>query len=143
MDDDQQKGKQPYRETLDAARIFEEISSSAGKRQAKPSGQPEGPESGGAQEAEQPETAGVGATSELTWPPASEEGPGGRDTKGDELSGLPAGEAAPVAQTAPEEKEPSIGELFSKLVKMSPPDKIRIEQDSIGSLFKKFITKRG
>ena len=34
---------------------------------------------------------------------------------------------------------PSIGELFKPVVKHSPPSKIRIEADSIGALFHRFI----
>lgn len=43
----------------------------------------------------------------------------------------------------PEPSEPSIGELFSQLVRMAPKEKVRIEDHSIGSLFKKYFTKRG
>jgi hypothetical protein len=36
----------------------------------------------------------------------------------------------------------SIGELFRPVVKHSPPSKIRIEADSIGALFHRFIEQR-
>jgi len=143
MDVDPQQEKRPYRETLDAAEIFDEISSSAGKRKAKPPGQSHGLEPGESQEAKQPETAGVGVGSDVSWPAVSLEGSSEQGMKAERLAELPPEEASPVGETAPGQKEPSIGELFSKLVKMSPPEKIRIEQNSIGSLFKKFITKRG
>jgi hypothetical protein len=37
---------------------------------------------------------------------------------------------------------PSIGELFKPVVKHSPPSKIRIEADSIGALFHRFVEQR-
>jgi hypothetical protein len=64
-------------------------------------------------------------------------------------SGLPGEEGpSPLPRESGETpalqpSEPSIGELFSKLVKMAPKEKVRIEDHSIGSLFKKYFTKRG
>lgn len=51
--------------------------------------------------------------------------------------------AKPSRSETPEPSEPSIGELFSQLVRMAPKEKVRIEDHSIGSLFKKYFTKRG
>ena len=52
-----------------------------------------------------------------------------------------ADEAAALAPAAAEfaPAGPSIGELFKPVVKHAPPSKIRIESDSIGALFHRFI----
>ncbi len=52
-----------------------------------------------------------------------------------------ADEAAALAPAAAEfaARGPSIGQLFKPVVKHSPPSKIRIESDSIGALFHRFI----
>ncbi len=90
MDVDAEQGNRPYEETLEAAKILEEVARSAGKKPA-PSAKEKCPSSG------------------------QKEQPGGV----------------------------CIGELFSNLVKMSPQEKIRIAEGSIGSLFKKYIGKHG
>lgn len=65
----------------------------------------------------------------------------------DEMESKFPGEGAsspqPSPAATPEPSEPSIGELFSPLVKIAPKEKVRIENDSIGSLFRKYFTRRG
>ncbi len=51
--------------------------------------------------------------------------------------GEPAFETQPVVERAAGEH--SIGELFKPVVKHSPPSRIRIEADSVGALFRRFI----
>ncbi len=94
MPEDNKQEKQPYEETVESAKLFEDIEQSRIKQAAeKPSEQ--------------------------------------------------EGSKQPSSEEQDKAAEPSIGELFSTLVRMSPEDKIRIESDSIGSLFKKYINKRG
>ncbi len=51
--------------------------------------------------------------------------------------GEPPFETQPVVERAAGEH--SIGELFKPVVKHSPPSRIRIEADSVGALFRRFI----
>ncbi|MBN1919325.1 MAG: hypothetical protein JW889_15590 [Verrucomicrobia bacterium] len=50
----------------------------------------------------------------------------------------PAPQSAPAQPAAPVGGR-SIGQLFSTVVKHSPPSRIRIEPDSVGALFRRFI----
>ncbi len=113
----------PYDETLEAARSLDDIASSP--RKQRPTGDQKQHSHPQADKAASLPPEGSGKTE----PPSAAATPG-----------QPAHSDLPPSE---EKKEPSIGELFSKLVRMSPQDKIRIEQDSIGSLFKKYISKRG
>lgn len=109
MDHDKQRESRPYDETVEAAKMLEEISESS----ARPSPSPKS-----LQASEQKAVAS--SEGEADRERGSKQSP---SAGGDEPAGT------------------SIGELFSNLVKMSPPDKIRVEKGSIGSLFKKYIEK--
>ncbi len=106
MEADRQPESEPYDETVEAARMLEEIDQSSG---GAPKQAPEG--------SEVSKTEGAVAAA-----------------PGEQASPAPASEGE-------RETETSIGELFSNLVKMSPPDKIRVEKGSIGFVFKKYIEK--
>ncbi len=125
MDVDGEQGNRPYEETLEAAKILEEVARSAGKKPA-PSAKGKHPS----------ETGALG-TAKLP-DESSEE----RAQAGERSDVIEAGRAPSSGQ----KEQPGgvcIGELFSNLVKMSPQEKVRIEEGSIGSLFKKYIGKRG
>ncbi len=112
MNPDKPPDSRPYKETLEAAKIFQEI--------ARPAPRPR------ADTQPKPGDAASGASAAPAAPTQAAPKPG-----------------PPSPEAAKEAREPSIGELFSKLVKMSPPEKMRLEKDSVGSLFRKYITKRG
>jgi hypothetical protein len=112
MNGEEERKDRPYDETLEAARMLEEISESPEK--------PTAPSDGEMQ------TSGEGAT-------------------GDSEAAETPPDSQVVAEADGEERqedESSIGELFSGLVRKSPPEKIRVEKGSIGALFKKYIEKR-
>ena len=117
MDVEKDKQDKPYDETLESARIFEDITSSTGRPPAQ-------------------SKQGPYASERQTTPPGSAPPDRGRPAS------QPVAFDRPSSSENQQPKQQSIGELFSKLVKTSPPEKIRIEEDSIGSLFKKYI-KRG
>ncbi len=114
MDVDPERENRPYEETLEAARLLEEMTRSAGKPPASPQNEP---------------------------PPSKTETDRGAPLGAERPEGPEGAVPTPGGKEKPAER--SIGELFSKLVKMSPPDKILVEKGSIGSLFKKYIGKRG
>ena len=105
--DEQQK--KPYDETMESAKLFEDIKQSKAKQASNTKGHLKA----------QPAKAAPQTSAEREGPDRPSPGEKGKAT------------------------EASIGELFSNLVKMSPQEKIRIEDHSIGSLFKKYLSKRG
>jgi hypothetical protein len=125
MDVDREQENRPYEETLEAAKILEEVARSAGKKPSpRAKGKPAS-QTGALRAAKLPDES-------------SEEGA----QAGERTGGTEAGRALSPGQ----KEQPGgvrIGELFSNLVKMSPQEKIRVEEGSIGSLFKKYIGKRG
>jgi hypothetical protein len=137
MDVDEEPKKRPFDETLESARLFDEISKSAGKQ---PASLGRGQNASG--------TRGDGpikSTKSISEKPAhAGEKSGAEAVSSAEAEAAKAGSGSEKATPAATRKpgEPSIGELFSGLVKMSPPDKIRLEKGSIGSLFEKHIGKR-
>jgi hypothetical protein len=125
---------QPYDETLDAAKIFENISRSAAKKSRQSGNTQQTPET-----KDEPEEDLTGEQKDAPNTTVTPPGQAG----GDKAASRPTTSDRPLLDKKEQPTEQSVGELFSKLVRMSPEDKIRIEQDSIGSLFKKYITKRG
>ncbi|NQT84049.1 hypothetical protein HQ563_13570 [bacterium] len=109
MDVDGQRENEPYDETVEAAKMLEDIAQSSRKQSASPEKKAHTLES-------RPD----------------------REVK----PHLRGGSKHPSLVGKEEPGEPSIGELFSGVVKMSPQEKVRIEEGSIGSLFKKYIEKR-
>jgi len=130
MDLDGEQENVPYEETLEAAKMLEEIGESLGKQASSEEKLAEKSSEGLVEAGEKSDELGAASA-----PPGTVEGAetAKRSTGSEEASPGEKGERG----------EPSIGELFSNLVKMSPPEKIRLEEGSIGSLFKKFIGKRG
>jgi len=133
MGADQNSQDRPYDETLEAARMFDEIARSEGKPQATPEKEKPAPKT-----AAHPKPTSPPDTAAKSAQPQKDSA-----SAGDRPAPPPPDQEQPSPAEKTEPSEPSIGELFSKLVQMSPQEKIRIEKDSVGSLFKKYIAKRG
>jgi len=132
MDVNGERANRPYDETLDAAKMLEEIAQFSGKQPASSEKEPHRSETeaGGEGELSEDKSSGAGAASA---PPSRTEGEGAANGSSDSDPTSAGGKEEPG--------EPSIGELFFKLVKLSPEDKVRIEEGSIGALFKKYLQK--
>ena len=145
MATDEKKENKPYEETRKAAKIFDEIARSPRKPVQKVGEQPPAMSAAGGD----PDGKTLAGQSDKTTEPRKEPGTvAGRPAHPDAVAAQgAASQSSKPTDSSPgtegEGAEPSIGALFSKLVKMSPQEKIRIEKDSIGSLFKKYISKRG
>jgi hypothetical protein len=145
MATEEKKENQPYEETRRAAKIFDEIARSP-RRPVQGVG--EQPPAMSAAEGDPDGKTLAGQSGKPTEPQKEPGTVGGRPAHPDSVAGPgAASQSSKPTDSSPGAKgegaEPSIGALFSKLVKMSPQEKIRIEKDSIGSLFKKYISKRG
>ena len=140
--------KEPFEEALDAAEVFSELADdeataggdeAAGEQALETIGAP-GDASGAlgdpfADEFELAAQRPTALAEEDAAPVPQTEEAGAPDAE--------PTEAAPVAQPAPAPargvSEASIGALFKPVVKHSPPSRIRIETDSVGALFRRFI----
>ena len=124
MDLDGERENVPYEETLEAAKMLEEISESLGKQASSEEKLADKSSEGLVEAGEKSEELRAASP-----PPGAAEGAEATNRSSSSR------EASPGEKGEPE--EPSIGELLSDLVKMLPPEKIRVEEGSIGSLFKK------
>ena len=145
MATEEKEERKPYEETRKAAKIFDEIARSP-RRPVQEVGEKPASMSAAGGDADGKTLAGQ---SDKPTEPRKEPGTvAGRPGPPDVVTAQGTASQSPKPTdsspgTEGEGAEPSIGALFSKLVKMSPQEKIRIEKDSIGSLFKKYIGKRG